>query len=146
MLVFSIIKYFHFISIFVIFAALIAQVVMLQEKMPKKSVGIIQIVNLFLGISVVIILITGILLLFYSGKPIRIYMINPIFHLKITLFFIIALLSIFHTIMILKLRKIKDDIILISKHKTISIFLKLELSIFLIIPLLAVLMTNGIGL
>lgn len=143
MLQFFIIKYFHLVSILILFTALVGEVILIEEKMTNKSMKIIRIIDAFYGISAVLVIITGLLLLFFSGKEVSFYMKNPVFHLKLTLFLMVALLSILPTIRFIKLRKSKEEIITIPGYKTINFILRLELAIVIIIPLLGVFVSNG---
>ncbi|MCB8994919.1 MAG: DUF2214 family protein [Bacteroidales bacterium] len=143
---YSIVTYLHFIAIFMVFSSVISELILISEKMPASALKLIRRVDLVFGISTVVVIITGLLLLISFGKGSNFYLKNPLFHLKLTLFVIIGLLSIFPSVRFFKLRKVKEDVITVPDFKTIHILIWIEVIILIVIPLLAVLMANGIGL
>lgn len=97
------------------------------------------------GIAAVILLTAGLTLwLGGIGKPTEFYSRNWVFQLKIALFVVVGILSIFPTVFFIKGRKKKENIVQVPK----SIFwiIRTELLILFLIPLLAGLMSRGIGL
>ncbi|MEB2781637.1 DUF2214 family protein [Algoriphagus sp. C2-6-M1] len=78
------------------------------------------------------------------GKPSEFYTQNFIFHIKITLFATIGILSIYPTVFFIKNRKGNPDEV-VSIPKTIFMQLSFELLLLFIILLLAGLMAKGIG-
>jgi len=69
---------------------------------------------------------------------------NWIFHIKITLFALIGILSIWPTVFFLRERKgIADEIVQVPA--LVFTLLRIELTLLLIIPLLAGLMAKGVG-
>ena len=79
------------------------------------------------------------------GKPTEFYSQNPIFHLKLSLFVGIGLLSIYPTVFFIKNRKgLPDEKIRLPK----SLFwmIRFELILLFLIPILAGMMAKGIGL
>lgn len=79
------------------------------------------------------------------GKPTEFYSENPVFHLKLALFVTIGLLSIYPTVFFMKNRKGKPDDI-VAVPKVIFWFIRLELLLLFLIPILAGMMAKGIGL
>lgn len=145
MWIYSIVTYLHFISIFILFSALVFEFSILQQKMAIGNIKKLKIADLFFGVFAGLTIITGLLRMFYFGKGTEYYVSNPIFILKISLFIIIGLLSIYPTIQFLKLGKNQAPIEEIKQIKIISFLIRLELVLLLVIPFLAVLMAKGIG-
>ena len=138
-------RYLHFISIFGIVGALVSEHLLLKDQMTAKEVRRLAIVDAIYGISAIIAVTAGLLLWFSYGKLADFYTKNWIFHLKIGLVIILALLSIAPTVFFVKHRKAEqpDRIIEIPAH--VKWLLRFELLILFVIPLCAVLMAKGIG-
>jgi putative membrane protein len=86
----------------------------------------------------------GLSLWLWIGKPAEFYSQNPIFQLKLGLFFLLALLSIYPAIFFIRNRK--STATTIAVPRLIGVLTKLELVVLVITPLLAFLMARGIGL
>jgi len=143
-----IIPYIHFLSIMVLMGSLISEHLLLKPSLSKDQVKSLATVDLIYGISAILVLATGLLRWFVYGKGYDYYMSTPLFHIKLTLFVVIGILSIFPTIKILKWRKmikkgVEPDISAKSVKGTLM-FIRVELLIVAIIPLLAVMIARGI--
>jgi putative membrane protein len=97
------------------------------------------------GLGAVLVLIAGLTLWFWVGKPAEFYTKNWIFHTKLTLFIVLGLLSIYPTVFFLRNRKGHDMDTEIRVPIGIFVCLRLELVLLFIIPLLATFMSLGIG-
>lgn len=143
------IAYLHIIAIMVLMGSLISEHVILKPGMTRTQIKSLAAIDLIYGIAAGVVLISGLLRWFVYGKGAAFYLSNPLFHTKLTLFVIMAILSIFPTIKFLKWRKevnsgTEPDI----DGKTVSrllIFIRIELLIVVILPLLAVMIARGIG-
>jgi len=78
------------------------------------------------------------------GKPAVYYTKNWVFHTKITLFLLVGLLSIYPTVFFIKNRKGNSQEI-VEVPGAVIWTLRIELTLLLIIPLLAGLMAHGVG-
>ncbi len=139
-------RYFHFVSIFTIVGVLVSEHLLLKPRLSKKEIGQLAKIDGLYGFAVLTLLGAGLTLwLGGFGKPAEFYTGNPVFHLKLTLFVAIGLLSIYPTVFFLKNRKGNpQDIVAIPK----SIFwmIRAELLLLFLIPILAGMMAKGIGL
>ncbi len=139
-----ILRYVHFISIFAIVGSLTSEHLLLKKEMTQRELDRVAKIDLIYGLAAITLLIAGLTLwLGGVGKPSVIYTKNWIFHIKLTLFITVGLLSIYPTVFFLKNRGDQDKVIAIPK----SIFwmLRIELLLLFIIPLLAGLMSRGVG-
>ncbi|MBU2708673.1 DUF2214 family protein [Zooshikella marina] len=138
-----IIRYFHYIGIIGLGATLVAEHLLIAKELTSQQIRKIAIVDAIYGISALVTLTAGLLLWFVVGKPADYYLKNWIFHTKISLFILIVLLSIYPTIFFIKSRKsaLKN----ISVSKSIPIIIRVELTLFLLMPLLALLVARGYG-
>jgi putative membrane protein len=102
------------------------------------------------GGAALLILATGLLKYFLFGKGISYYSHNYLMWIKLGMFTLVGLLSIYPTVYFLKWRKKiadKTAIIITDKEfKTISMCIHLELGIAIFIPLLATFLARGFGI
>ncbi|AQT60457.1 DUF2214 family protein [Cellvibrio sp. PSBB023] len=138
------IRYIHFLGIILLSATLFYELISFSRTLTNAQLKKLLWVDALLGISAVIVLISGGLLWGSFGKPSEFYTKNPIFHIKLTIFFLIAIISIFPTWFLLKNRKSTEAVI--STPSYVLYIIKVEAALLIAIPLLAVLMARGIGL
>ena len=141
-----IITYFHFIAIFVMFSSLIVEMSLLKHEITRKDMRLILEADLLFGVFAGITAVSGLLRMFYFGKGIDYYLINPLFIIKLAAFLIVGLLSVFPTITFLKIRKLRKDVSVINHYGIIKLIIRIEFILLLFIPLFAVLVTNGFGI
>lgn len=139
------IRYIHFVSIFVVIAIVMAEHLMVTRKMTRLQLRRISRLDLIYGIAAILVLITGILQWVAVGKDSSFYSKNWIFHLKITAFIVVGLMSIYPTVFFAKCGKGSTEEI-VNVPKKLVMVIRLELLLLFTIPLLAVLMARGIGL
>jgi putative membrane protein len=141
-----ILRYLHFISIFAIVSVLVAEHLLLKKIMTRTELGRLSRIDAVYGLAAITLLGAGLTLWLGSiGKPTEFYSKNWIFQIKISMFIVIGLLSIYHTVFFIKNRKgPRDETVEIPK----SIFwmFRMELLLIFIIPILAGLMSKGVGL
>jgi len=138
-------RYLHFIAVFAIVSAIFAEQFFISKTMTRLEIKRIAKIDAIYGIGALLVIIAGLTLWFWVGKPASFYSRNWIFHSKLTLFLILGVLSIYPTIFFLKHRKGNDLDTVIEVPKSIILFLRFELLLIFVIPLLATLMSLGIG-
>ena len=140
-----ILRYLHFISIFAIVGSLVSEHLLLKKELTRNEIKRLATIDGVYGMAALILLAVGLTLwLGGYGKPSEFYTMNFIFHIKITLFATIGILSIYPTVFFIKNRKGNPEE-LVQIPKTIYMLLRLELLLLFIIPLLAGLMAKGVG-
>lgn len=137
------VRYFHFMGIFAMFALLTTQHSMLKGTVAITQFKKLTTLDAIYGISALITLLCGAGLWFWVGKPAGFYSHNWVFHTKVALFVLTGLLSFIPTSFLIKNRKSPKDSIDIPKY--IIMIIRLEMLLICTIPLLAVLMANGVG-
>ena len=138
-------RYIHFISIFIIFSTLVSEHLLLKKELSKEELTRLAKIDAVYGIAALTLLIAGLTLWLGSiGKPSEYYTKNWIFHTKITLFVLVGLLSIYPTVFFIKSRKGNPQE-KVKVPQLVFMCLRLELLLLLIIPMLAGLMAKGIG-
>ena len=138
-------RYIHFISILLIVGVLFSEYILLKKVMTRSEISRLAKIDAIYGIAALTLIIAGLTLWLGSySKPAIYYTTNWIFHLKLALFLTVGLLSIRPTMYFIKQRK-GDPNESVSTPGSIFLMLKLELALLVIIPLLAGLMSNGVG-
>lgn len=139
-------RYLHFISVITLSGTLIAEFFLLSKVLSKKEIRLLGRIDAVYGISALILLGVGLTLwLGGYGKPTEFYSENPTFHLKLGLFVLIGLISIYPTVFFIKQGKGEsEDQVEIPRMVRWS--LNAELILLACIPLLAGLMAKGINI
>ena len=139
-------RYLHFLSILTIAATVLGEYLSLKPVMTRQEIGRLSKIDAFYGLAAIVLLGAG-LTLWFGGisKPTFYYSKNWIFHLKVGLFALVGILSIYPTVFFIKQRK-GDAAETIAISSKLIWMIRLELILLLIIPLLATLMARGIGL
>ena len=140
-----ILRYIHFVSIFTIVGTLVGEHLLLKNELTRSQIGKLARIDSVYGIAALTLIAAGLTLWFSgAGKPAIYYTKNWVFHLKLTCFLTVGLLSIYPTVFFIKNRKGNPDE-MVKIPKSIFWMLRFELLLLLIIPLLAGLMSRGIG-
>jgi putative membrane protein len=135
----------HFICIFAIVGSLVSEHLLLKKTLTRTEIGRLAQIDSVYGLAALALLAVGLTLWLGSyGKPAIVYSKNWIFHTKLALFTIIGLLSIYPTVFFLKNRK-GDANEVVPVPKAIFWMLRLEILLLFIIPMLAGLMSRGVG-
>ena len=137
------VRYFHFIGIIILSATLVTQNILLKPELDNASLKKLVRIDAIYGIAAIVTFAAGLLLWLVVGKPKEFYSGNPLFHIKITLFIIVGLLSIKPTLFLMKHRHTDAPTLSIPKH--IRILKHSEMTFLIILPLLAVLIARGVG-
>jgi putative membrane protein len=137
-------RYLHFIAIAFLAGALIIENMAISRKLSREDITNLVKVDAVYGLSAAAVFIIGLVLWRWVGKGAAFYSDNPLFQFKLLLFVVIALLSVFPTVFLLRHRKTAIESIEVP---TLLIWLlRLELLLLVFIPVLAALMARGIGL
>lgn len=137
-------RYAHFLGIIVLASMLVAEHMLLKGQLNSKEIKRLAVIDASYGISALVVFLAGLSLWLWTGKPLDFYSSNIVFHSKLSAFLLMALLSIYPTLFLMKHRKNKTESVAVPK--SIVMVLRAELMLLVIIPLLAVLMARGVGL
>ncbi len=139
------VRYLHFVGIIVLVAAVLGQQFLLKPELTRREVARLSVLDRFYAVSVVIVLGAGFLLWFGVGKAAPFYSQNPLMHVKLTLFLLVGLISIYPTLFFNRQRKGPgDEKIRVPGGLLWSV--RAELLLLAVMPLLASLMARGVGL
>jgi len=134
----------HFLAIFILAGAILIQNMAIKPEISGEDAKNLARVDGILGLSAVAVLFIGLVLWLWVGKTAEFYSTNPVFHVKLGLFLVVFLLSLYPTIFFFKNRKSEEEVIQVPK--AIVTLLRLEIILLVPIPILATLMARGIGL
>ena len=137
-------RYLHFIGIFGVVSTLIVEHLLIKRELSASEIKRIAMVDSIYGISAILVLVAGLSLCFWVGKPSAFYTANILFHIKVTAFIVVGLLSVYPTIFFIRHRNIVEPKRQIPT--SIMLLIRAELTILMVIPLLAVLIARGYGL
>lgn len=141
--------FLHHLTAFALVATLAIELVLLGQKFTLETARKLQVVDRVLGISAGVLLVVGLLRVFYFEKGAAYYFGNGAFHAKLTLFFLAAFLSIYPTVRFISWRKslkqgqlpdVSD-----SQWKRMRRIVHIELATIVGILLAAAMMARGIG-
>ncbi len=138
------VRYLHFLGIIVFASMLVVEHVLVKAQLSRDEIRRVAVFDAIYGISALVVLLAGLSLWFWVGKPAEFYSKNPLFMIKLTAFVLMGLCSIVPTLFFLKQRNSSEPFVLIPKR--IVWFIRFELIFLVVIPLLAVLMASGYGL
>ena len=146
----ALVAYFHYLGIILCFGALMFERIILKINLSKNEIISIIIADAIYGIAGLAILITGILRVKYYGQGGEFYTSNPIFWVKVSLYIVIGLISLYPTttyiLWAIPLSKNKLPVISENLVRRFKLIIMTELVGFTVIPFFATLMSRGIGL
>jgi putative membrane protein len=141
--------FLHHIAAFALVAALVIEFVLIRDELSAKSAQKILLADLALAISASVLVVVGLLRVFYFEKGASYYFHNASFIAKFSLFVLVALLSAYPTIQFLSWRGAikRQQALSVSPQKlrAIRAVIHWELAGVVFIILFAVLMARGIG-
>ncbi len=138
------INYAHFLGLAGLFAALAIELALFRPRTDGATARRLARIDALYGLSALVALGTGLLKVFAGAKPAAYYGVNPLFHVKVTLFVVALALSVYPTIQFIRRRKAADGD-QITYPAVIGRLLGAQLVLLLAIPLLATLMARGFG-
>ncbi|WP_163834025.1 DUF2214 family protein [Spartinivicinus ruber] len=139
-------KYIHLLATLLLFSTCVAEHLLLSDRMQRVEIKRLAIIDAIFGVSALVVLLSGLVLVLWLGKPTDYYLANWLFHLKVTVFIVVALLTIYPTIYFIKTRKAGNLTDMVEPPKTIKMMIRVELLGIIILPLLGVMMANGFGI
>ena len=146
----AIVAYVHYLGIILCFGSLLYERIILKTDLNKNETISMIIADIIYGISGLAILVTGILRVKYFGQGGEFYTSNPVFWIKVSLYALVGLISLYPTttyvMWAVPLSKNKLPIISENLVKRFNLIITTELVGFAIIPFFATLMARGVGI
>ncbi|HEX6033574.1 MAG TPA: DUF2214 family protein [Anaerolineales bacterium] len=146
----ALMAFLHHVLAFLLTACLVYEFIAYHRNMDIVEIRRIQRVDLAYGISAGLLLLVGLLRVFFFEKGVNFYTNNPFFWVKMTAFAVVALLSIDPTIRYIRwnrtLRQNKVPEISEPEYRRTRLLLWLEVIGIAVILLAAPLMARGVGM
>lgn len=97
--------FLHHLAAFMLVAALAAEMVLLKGELTMQGARRLQVLDALYGVSAGVVLVVGLLRVFYFEKGASYYFHSTPFIAKLSLFVVVGLLSIYPTLMFRRLGK-----------------------------------------
>jgi len=140
--------WFHYLAMMILAAALIAEHLLFSPRPDLAIARKIVVVDVIYGISLLIVLLTGLGRLFHGGKGALFYMQNAAYHTKFTLFVIMAAVWIYPAIKFFGWRRTLKGGGVPSmsdpEARRVLMAIRIQLLILVFLPLLAAMMARGV--
>jgi putative membrane protein len=137
------VKYLHIVSILAMVSLLVVELFLLKPEMTRNELKKMGRVDGFYGLAAIAVVAAGLTIWFGVGKGESFYA-NPVLHTKVALAIIVGLISIIPTVFYLRQAK-GDPAETVQVPARIRQLVILQLMLLSVIPLLAVIMAQGIG-
>ncbi|MGH7388706.1 MAG: DUF2214 family protein [Candidatus Rokuibacteriota bacterium] len=140
--------YLHVLAFVLTGAFLTTELVLCRPGLAASHVRLLPRLDIVFFVSALAALATGLLRLFFYAKGVGFYLPNPAFHAKMALYLAVAVLSIYPTLRFIRWRRALiagDALPLPEEVARVRRLLHIELGLFALMPLMAVLMARGIG-
>jgi putative membrane protein len=142
-------SFLHFLGAFALVAALTVEFIFIKEELTIRNAFRILVADLVYGMSATVVLIAGLLRVFYFEKGASYYFASIPFLLKLSLFVLVAAASIYPTREFLSwhklLRRGQTPLLTDRKRRVIRSIMHWELAGIVAIVLCAALMAKGLG-
>jgi putative membrane protein len=142
--------FLHHIAAFVLFAAIVVEFVVIKDEFTIHTARRLLKTDAVVGMAAVAVLVVGILRVVFFEKGTDYYLHSVPFMVKVSLFVLVALMSIFPTVQFMSWRAaLKQgqrpvvDSVTLRKIRTV---LHVELAGVVLLILMAALMARGIGM
>jgi len=141
--------FLHHVAAFTLVSAFAIEFVLIRHEVTLKNARALLVADLVAGASVGAVLVVGLLRVFFFEKGAAYYFHSVPFLAKLTLFVLVALLSIYPTREFLSwrqsLKEGRAPIVDAIKQRAIRSVLHVELAAIVLLVLNAALMARGIG-
>ena len=145
----ALLAYFHYSAIFLLFAFLTAEAMVLRNPLDAGAVRLLARVDLWFFAAALLALASGLMRLYWGAKGVGFYTANPVFHVKMAMFIAIGILSLPPTLQYIRwARKLKVDARFEPpepERRRIRRLVMIEIHLAALLPLFAVFMARGIG-
>ncbi len=141
--------FLHHAAAFLIVAALMVELVVLKNELTLASARSVLRMDMVYGIAALVLLVVGFVRVFHTEKGSAYYFDSGSFLLKLALFIVVGLLSIYPTIKFMGWRKALragrvPDLDAATRRK-VRMLIHVELTLLFVIMLMAIMMARGVG-
>jgi len=138
----------HHIAAFTLVACLVYEWLTFRQRLSAPEARGLQQIDLWYGISSLVLLVVGILRVVYGGKAYTYYMGNGLFWVKMALILVVGILSIYPTIRYIRWGSITDAGFVVPDAEFVRIrrLLRLQLIGLVLVVIVAPAMARGLWL
>jgi putative membrane protein len=140
--------FIHHVAAFLVVATLLVELVLLKGELTPTAARSVLRMDMVYGIAATVLLVVGLLRVFYTEKGAAYYFASGSFLVKLTLFIVVGLLSIYPTLKFLGWRKAlregRAPELEAGTRRRVRMILHIELTLLFVIMLMAVMMARGI--
>jgi putative membrane protein len=148
MLLPALVAFFHFAAVLGMFGTLLGEWLLFSRSPSVAQASRLQQLDRLYGLSAMVLLVAGGLRAWRYEKGLDYYLHNPFFHLKLTAFIVVGLLSVYPTVVFIRwgaaLREGRAPVVTPKQHLWITRLLKIELAGVVVILAAASLMAKGV--
>jgi putative membrane protein len=141
-----IVAWIHYVAVMLLMASLLGEHVLLKQELTAAEARAVQRLDIIYGGSAALLLVTGIMRI-YLEKGVAYYMQSGAFHALLGMFVVVALLSIYPTVVFLRWRAAtragRGQQLEPGQLKTLQMVLRLEMTLMLVAPFFATWMAHG---
>jgi putative membrane protein len=145
----AILAYLHFAAIFTLLWFLAKEWTLLKAGAERLDIKRLANADIGYFLAAITVLATGAARMLLGAKPVLFYTGNPVFAVKMSLFVLAAIVSIWPTLAFMRWRKAAADDpgfrVDQGQWRSVKRLLVVQLHLLALIPLFAVLMARGIG-
>lgn len=145
----AILSYLHFTAIFLFFAFLSVELMLMRSRLDAELVRLLVRVDHWYFGSVIATFVTGILRFAFGAKGPAFYLGAWPIYVKVALFLVVAIVSVRPTLRFVAWRRAFEEHAAWSvpdaERKTVRGVIMLNVHLAAVIPLLAVMMARGLG-
>ena len=141
-----VVAWIHYVAVMLLIASLLGEHLQLKRELTAAEARTVQSLDIIYGGSATLVLVTGIMRI-YLEKGVTYYMQNGAFHALLGLFIVVALLSIYPTVVFLRWRAAtragRGQQLEPGQFKKLQMIMRLEMTLVLVAPLFATWMAHG---
>ena len=141
--------YLHFTAVFVLFAFLTTQVVLMRAPLDTKTIRLLGRVDIWYALSAAAVLLTGLLRLGFGAKGADFHLGAWPIYVKIGLFLAVALMSVIPTLEFIRWRRELDHDaawqLPAERQAKMRRIVMIEVHLAALIPVFAVMTARGLG-
>ena len=140
--------FIHHAAAFIVVATLMVELVILRNDLTVPSARSVLRMDMVYGIAATVLLVVGLVRVFYTEKGSAYYFASGSFLVKLALFIVVALLSIYPTMKFMgwrqALREQRVPAFDAGTRRKVRMLIHIELTLLFVIMLMAVMMARGI--
>jgi putative membrane protein len=140
--------FIHHAAAFIVVATLMVELVILKNDLTVPSARSVLRMDMAYGIAATVLLVVGLVRVFYTEKGSAYYFASGSFLVKLALFIVVALLSIYPTMKFMgwrqALREQRVPAFDAGTRRKVRMLIHIELTLLFVIMLMAVMMARGI--